>query len=101
MEMSGLTPGFLGGLLLQAQQLAAMNKPPMRDQISVRNYMENRAPLVEAEAAFVYDKEDLITLRPGRDRSFVDAFVESMLRVFNCKPLNVRLLENPRCPLSL
>lgn len=66
-----------------------MNKPPMRDQISVRNYIENRGCLVEAEASFVYDKEDLITLRPGRDRSFVDAFVERMLQVFNCKPLKV------------
>lgn len=66
-----------------------MNKPPMRDQISVRNHLENRAYLVEAEASFVYDKEDLITLRPGRDCSFVDAFVERMLQVFSCKPLKV------------
>ena len=86
--------GFAGGLLLQAQQLAAMNKAPMRDQKSVRNYMENHACLVEEEASFVYDTEDLITLRPGRDCSIVDAFVEKMLRVFNCKPLQVSFVEN-------
>lgn len=85
---------FLGRLLLQAQQLVAMNKPSMRDQFSMRNYME-KGVLVESEASFVYDKEDLITLRPGRDRSYVDAFVESMLKVFDCKPLQVSCFEHP------
>lgn len=51
--------------------------------------MENYAPLVEAEAAYAYDTEDLVTLRPGRDYSFVDALVERMLKAFHCKPLQV------------
>jgi hypothetical protein len=78
-----------GQLLLQAQQLVAMNKPPTRDQISVRNYMENRPCLVEDEASFVYDQDDLITLRPGRDHSFVDGFVERLLKRFHCNVLQV------------
>lgn len=91
---------FAGGLLIQAQQLAAMNKAPLRDQKSMRNYMENHACLVEEEASFVYDTEDLITLRPGRDCSIVDAFVEKMLRVFNCKPLQVSFFEHHLCSLA-
>lgn len=67
-----------------------MNKPPMRDQFSLRNYIENRRCLVESESAFAYHKEDLVTLRPGRDHSFVDALVERMLRSFHCRPLQVR-----------
>jgi hypothetical protein len=93
--------GFSGHLLLQAQQLVAMNRPSMRDQISVRNYMENRACLVEDEASYVYEKADLITLRPGRDHSVVDALVERMLRVFHCKPLQVGFFRHPFPPRSL
>ena len=85
---------FSGGLLLQAQQLAAMNKAPMRDQKSIQNYMEKHASLVEEERSFVYDTEDLITLRPGRDCSIVDAFVEKSLRVFDCKPLQVSSIDD-------
>lgn len=51
--------------------------------------MKNRPCLVEDETAFAYEKEDLITLRPGRDRSFVDAFVERMLKVWHCRLLRV------------
>ncbi|KAG7008239.1 hypothetical protein G7Y79_00006g018590 [Physcia stellaris] len=76
-----------GELLQQAQNLVAMNKPPMREQISLRTYIENRQCLVEAESAFAYHKEDLVTLRPGRDHSFVDAFVEHLLKEYPCKPL--------------
>lgn len=83
-----------GQLLQQAQNLVAMNKPPTRDQMSLRNYIENRRCLVEEESAFAYHKEDLVTLRPGRDHSFVDAFVERMLRSFHCRPLQVFLLAS-------
>ena len=69
---------------MNAQQLVAMKRPPMRDQTSLRNFMENRPCLVEGEKAFAYEKEDLVTLRPGRDHSFVDAFVERMLKVNPC-----------------
>lgn len=51
--------------------------------------MENRPCLVEDEKAFAYEKEDLITLRPGRDHSFVDGFVERMLKIFHCRLLRV------------
>ena len=82
-----------GQLLQQAQNLVAMNKPPQRDQLSLRNYIENRNCIVEEESAFAYHKEDLVTLRPGRDHSFVDAFVERMLRSFHCRPLQVFLFS--------
>lgn len=76
-----------GQLLLQSQQLVAMNRPPERDQDSVRSYIEKNACLVERESRFAYEKEDLVTLRPGRDHSFVDAFVERMLRSLPCRPI--------------
>jgi len=91
LEHDHLYTFYPGQLLQQAQTLVAINKPPMRDQLSLRNYIENRRCLVEGESAFAYHKEDLVTLRPGRDHSFVDAFVERMLRTFHCRPLQVLL----------
>ena len=78
-----------GTLLQQAQQLVSMNKPPKRDYDSVRNFVESKRPLLEEDAGFIDEKEDLITLRPGRETSFVDAFVERMLKTCNCKPIQV------------
>ena len=51
--------------------------------------MENRPCLVEAERAFAYEEEDLVTLRPGRDHSSVDIFVERMLQTYQCRLLKV------------
>ncbi|MCJ1431896.1 hypothetical protein MMC27_001252 [Xylographa pallens] len=76
-----------GQLLLQAQQLVSLNRPANRDHRSVINMMENHTPLFEAEASFIYEKEDLITLRPGRETAFLDAFVERMLQMCHCKPI--------------
>ena len=66
-----------------------MNRPAERDQASVRNFMENKPCLMEAEGSFIFEKEDLITLRPGRETSLVDAFVERMLKTFHCSAIEV------------
>lgn len=67
-----------------------MNKPPNRDYQSVKSFVEDKRPLLEEDAGFIDEKEDLITLRPGRETSFVDAFVERLLKVCHCKPIQVR-----------
>lgn len=63
--------------------------------------MENHTKIVEGERSFAYQKEDLVTLRPGRDYSYVDAFVEETLKALHCRPLQVytpdEITENPKC----
>lgn len=88
-----------GGLLLQAQQLVSMNKPAARDQQSVQRFLENGSlvdgqsirPLLQGDTEFVYHREDLITLRPGRESAWLDALVERMLKVFHCRAIQVSL----------
>jgi len=70
-----------GKLLLQANQLVAMNRPADRDQGSVMNYFENEMPLAQNDMKFIMEKEDLVTLRPGRENAWLDACVERMLRL--------------------
>ncbi|KAL8740282.1 MAG: hypothetical protein Q9190_007000, partial [Brigantiaea leucoxantha] len=84
-----------GQILLQNQQLVAMNHPSTRDHLSVQYFMENgfeengkhMRPLIKADTEFVYRAEDLITLRPGRESAWLDAFVERLLKWINCRPV--------------
>jgi hypothetical protein len=69
-------------LLLNAQQLAAANRPPERDYNSVANFVRHKKPLMQGDDDFIYNKEDLITLRPGRESAWLDATVEKILKLF-------------------
>jgi hypothetical protein len=69
-------------LLLNAQQLVAANRPPQRDYNSVANFVNHKKPLIRGDDDFIYYKEDLITLRPGRESAWFDAIVEKMLKFF-------------------
>ena len=49
-------------------------------------------PLYADDMAWVYEKEDLVTLRPARENAWLDGFVESMLRKSHCNTIEVRSL---------
>lgn len=68
-------------LLTIARDLTSLNKPAARDYRSVRSYFEDKGPVVEDEKYINY-KEDIITLKPGRENAWLDAMVEKGLRKF-------------------
>ena len=77
-------------LLLKAQELKGLEKPSTRDYRSVLHFMENDGGQVfEEESGWIYDKEDLITIRPGREHAWLDGFLERMLKAFRCRLLKV------------
>lgn len=54
--------------------------------------MENDGgQLFEEESGFIYEKEDLITLRPGREHAWLDGLIERILQVFRCRLTMVSL----------
>lgn len=69
-------------ILLHARQLILSNRPAGRDYNSVKNFMWNEKPLMQGDAEFIYNREDLITLRPGRETAWLDVFVERTLKLF-------------------
>lgn len=84
-----LTPAEI---LLKARALKAVDRPSNRDYQSVMSFMEaDEGQLYEAEMDFIYEKEDLVTLRPGRDHGWLDVLVERFLLYFRCRFLIVRL----------
>ena len=76
-----------GTLLDQATKLEAMEKPTDRDHASLTNFFDNEAPVGDSDREFLLHKEDLITIRAGRDRAWLDAAVEALLRLYPCAPI--------------
>ncbi|KAL8646138.1 MAG: hypothetical protein Q9226_006997, partial [Calogaya cf. arnoldii] len=69
-------------LLLKANQLKALDKPAARDYRSVLHYMENDGgQMFENEMSWIYDKEDLVSLRPGREHAWLDGMLERLLKL--------------------
>ncbi|KAI4119497.1 MAG: hypothetical protein LQ338_007262, partial [Usnochroma carphineum] len=82
-------------LLLKASQLNGLEKPSQRDYRSVLRYMEQGGQngggqLYEGEMSWVYEKEDLVTLRPGREHAWLDGRLERLLKV--CRGRIVRYI---------
>jgi hypothetical protein len=74
-------------MLQQANALTDMNRPHDRDHRSVLNFITNNQPLVQGERDFVRHKEDLVTLRGGRENAWLDAAIEAVLHWYPCRPL--------------
>jgi hypothetical protein len=64
--------------------LACFNRPPTRDYLSVKSYFDEEAPLCNAEE-YIYCKEDIITLKSGRENAWLDDFVEKALQILPYK----------------
>ena len=48
--------------------------------------MENDGgQLFQEESSFIYEKEDLVTLRPGSDHGRLDEIIERILKVLRCR----------------
>ncbi|KAF2454932.1 hypothetical protein BDY21DRAFT_416543 [Lineolata rhizophorae] len=71
-------------LLTSAQTVMSFNKPSRADCGSVANHLSNRGQLVRREQKWIYQKEDLITLRSGRERAWLDTALEHLLKWINC-----------------
>lgn len=78
--------------VFKAQQMVAFNKPAERDYRSVEAYIHEKKPVLDEEYGFIYQKDDLVTLRDGRESAFLDSFTERMLQMFHSKALQVDLL---------
>lgn len=67
------------------QRLLACNRPTSSERRSVSNYLHSINPVHEDEQEYVQHKEDLVTLRPGREHAFLDQCIEKCLHLFHGK----------------
>ncbi|PSN69310.1 hypothetical protein BS50DRAFT_490981, partial [Corynespora cassiicola Philippines] len=79
-------------ILDRARGLYAFQRPSNRDYTSVRSWFHNEAPLsYQPEEEFIKRREDLITLRNGREWSGFDGCIEDFVRWLPCRGLTKRL----------
>ncbi|ORY09326.1 hypothetical protein BCR34DRAFT_568705 [Clohesyomyces aquaticus] len=72
-------------LLNASHQMLGFPKPAETDRQNVGRYIYNRKPLIQEEASWIQHKEDLITIRAGRENGWLDGVVEGILKVLHCK----------------
>ena len=76
---------------MQAQQLRSLERPSDRDYQSVANVLEcENPPLLAEDRAWIFEREDLVTLRPGRENAWLDGVVERILYKCHCNAIEVR-----------
>lgn len=66
-------------MLLKTKEVAALPRPSKRDYNSSKAFFINYEPIVEEEARFVRCREDLVTLRSGREAAGFEGLVERVL----------------------
>jgi hypothetical protein len=90
-------------MLLKAKEVASLQRPSERDWRSVRRWLLEKAPLVKREQSFILRREDIVTLRSGREGAGFEGLVERtlgkadrFLQRFGCKAIQV----SPQCITS-
>jgi len=76
-------------LLKSAHDLADFNRAPARDYKRASRYFNMTDPLCNKES-YIYRKEDIISLKPGRENAWLDAIVEKVLQRISCPLIRVR-----------
>lgn len=72
-------------LLIKARELVSFQRPTDRDYRSVRTWLHNLRPIVEQEEGYIELREDIVSLRHGREWAGFDGMIESLLHKLNCK----------------
>jgi len=73
-----------------ARDMVALNRPVGKDYDRFALYVHKAYPFHDPDKKWIYCKEDLVTLRPGREYAWLDAVVDKVLMRLNCKAVKVR-----------
>ncbi|KAL5119189.1 hypothetical protein ACEQ8H_002897 [Pleosporales sp. CAS-2024a] len=85
-ELIEKNPKETNELLVRARELNAFQRPSNRDYRNFRTWFWQTKPVdYDAEEQFIKRKEDLISLRHGREWSGFDSLVDSCLSKCHCK----------------
>jgi hypothetical protein len=80
----------LATLMRSAQTMTSLNRPTSAEYTSVENFMDNEKPVPRPQFSFIYHKEDLVTLRAGREHAWLDSQVEKLLKACDGRLVQVR-----------
>lgn len=80
-------------VLMKAREITSLQRPSDRDYRSVKRWVHGTKPIVADEEEFIHCKEDLVTLRHGRECAGFDGFMETLLQKTNCRLIRVSCTE--------
>lgn len=64
----------------------AFKRPSASEYRSVVNYLDNEKPVTDDERSYILHREDLVTLRPGREHAWLDRSIENVLHLLHRRP---------------
>ncbi|EMF11142.1 uncharacterized protein SEPMUDRAFT_150153 [Sphaerulina musiva SO2202] len=64
--------------------MVSLQRPASRDYQTMKNWFAFREPITRGEARYIRKKEDIVTLRTGRESAGFDGFVERCLTRLDC-----------------
>lgn len=82
-------------VLIKSRTLLSFQKPSARNYTSVRRYHHNTRPLMDAETDAIRTKEDIVSLRNGREWASFDGGVESLISRIDAYLQKLFGLEHP------
>jgi hypothetical protein len=68
--------------MITSQNLANLERPQKRDYKSVFDYFDKEKPLCRKECYI--EENDIVTLKPGRETTWLDMAVETILEKTSC-----------------
>jgi hypothetical protein len=57
----------------------------------------HEAPLDAEDEYYIYHKEDIVTLKPGRENAWLDGVIETLLGKVNCRLVRVSPFHSFPC----
>jgi hypothetical protein len=77
--------------------MMSFKKPSDSEHRSVGQFLKNRNHIGKKEATWIQHKEDIITLRTGREHAWLDKILERILKLCHCSLVDMVFLSEV-CP---
>jgi len=71
-------------IVASAREFASVPRPSNSEYRSFRYFFSNEQRLYDADQQWIESKEDMITLRPGREHAWLDRSLETIIRLTRC-----------------
>ena len=76
-------------LITSAKELTSSSRPSEAAYKSFHNFFAYARPLCQEDESWIECKEDMLTLRNGREYAWLDVIIEHLLKMFNCRFIEV------------
>ncbi|APA15046.1 hypothetical protein sscle_14g098160 [Sclerotinia sclerotiorum 1980 UF-70] len=80
-------------LLTFAQTFANFDRPMTSDYLQFKNYLEYKIQLCARDQDYIAKRDDLITLKPSRENTWLDTKVEGIPQLMPCKVTRVGIRD--------